>query len=147
MFFLAFAGSIRIFTLFLNLWNSEIFLIPAIILLAIVFAFFQHKVSSWAKWNNVISNEREKSIGATQSGFLGKASKWRIKYFLKNLLRWIIANIFAIVVISWHLYHKNPEYFQQFIGIKNIEYTTSERETFNDFVRISDTQKYHRYYE
>ena len=40
MFFLVFAGSIRIFTLFLNLWNSEIFLIPAIILLAIVFAFF-----------------------------------------------------------------------------------------------------------
>jgi hypothetical protein len=44
MFFLAFAGSIRNFTLFLNLINSEIFLIPAIILLASVFAFFQ--------WNN-----------------------------------------------------------------------------------------------
>ena len=41
MFFLAFAGSIRIFTLFLNLWNSEVFLIPAVILLAIIFAFFQ----------------------------------------------------------------------------------------------------------
>ena len=40
MFFLAFAGSIRIFTLFLNLANSEIFLIPAIVLLAIIFAFF-----------------------------------------------------------------------------------------------------------
>ena len=43
MFFLAFAGSIRIFTLFLNLLNSEIFLIPTIILLASVFAFFQWK--------------------------------------------------------------------------------------------------------
>ena len=43
MFFLAFAGSIRIFTLFLNLGNSEIFLIPAIVLLAIAFAFFQRK--------------------------------------------------------------------------------------------------------
>jgi hypothetical protein len=43
MFFLAFAGSIRIFTLFLNLANSENYLIPAIILLAIVFAFFQWK--------------------------------------------------------------------------------------------------------
>jgi hypothetical protein len=43
MFFLAFAVSIRIFTLFLNLGNSEIFLIPAIILVAIVFAFFQRK--------------------------------------------------------------------------------------------------------
>ena len=43
MFFLAFAGSIRIFTLFLNLGNSEIFLIPAIILLAIIFNFFQRK--------------------------------------------------------------------------------------------------------
>jgi phage-related protein len=40
MFFLAFATSIRIFTLFLNLLNSEIFLIPAIILVAIIFAFF-----------------------------------------------------------------------------------------------------------
>ena len=48
MFFLAFAGSIRIFTLFLNLGNSEIFLIPVIILLAIIFSFFQRKSSSWA---------------------------------------------------------------------------------------------------
>ena len=115
MFFLAFAGSIRIFTLFLNLANSEIFLIPAIILLAIVFAFL--------KWR-----------------------KQQFKLFLKNLLRWIITNILAILVISRHLYHKNPEYFQQFIGIKNYEYTTPERKVFNDFVRISDTQKYHRYY-
>ena len=123
MFFLAFAGSIRIFTLFLNLGNSEVFLIPVIILLAIVFAFFQRKnFKKWQEW------------------------KLRFKPFLKNLLRWIIANILAIIVISWHLYHKNPEYFQQFIWIKNIEYTTPERETFNNFVRISDTQKYHRYY-
>ena len=43
MFFLAFAGSIRIFTLFLNLGNSEIFLIPGIILLSIIFVFFQRK--------------------------------------------------------------------------------------------------------
>ena len=43
-------------------------------------------------------------------------------------------------------YQENPEYFQQFIGIKNYEYTTSNRKIFNDFVRISDTQKYHRYY-
>ena len=123
MFFLAFAGSIRIFTLFLNLGNSEVFLIPVIILLAIVFAFFQRKnFKKWQEW------------------------KLRFKPFLKNLLRWIIANILAIIVISWHLYQKNPEYFQQFIWIKNIEYTTPERETFNNFVRISDTQKYHRYY-
>ena len=123
MFFLAFAGSIRIFTLFLNLGNSEIFLIPMIILLAIIFDFFQWKnFKKWQGW------------------------KQRLKHFLKNLLLWIIANILAIIVISWHLYHKNPEYFQQFIWIKNIEYTTPERKTFNDFVRISDTQKYHRYY-
>ena len=123
MFFLAFAGSIRIFTLFLNLWNSEIFLIPVIILLAIVFAFFQwNNFKKWQEW------------------------KPRLKLFLKNLLRWIIANILAILVILWHLYHKNPEYFQQFVWLKNFEYTTPERETFNDFVRISDTQKYHRYY-
>jgi len=146
MFFLAFAGSIRFFTLFLNLGNSEIFLISAIILLAIVSTFFQHKSPSWTKWDNVISNEREKSISVTQSGFLGKASKWRTKLFLKNLLQWIVANILTIVVISWHLYHKNPEYFQQFIGIKNYEYTTPDRKIFNDFVRVSDTQKYHRYY-
>ena len=43
MFFLTFAGSIRIFTLFLNLANSEIFLIPGIVLLAIIFAFSQRK--------------------------------------------------------------------------------------------------------
>lgn len=123
MFFLAFAGSIRNFTLFLNLINSEIFLIPAIILLASVFAFFQwNNFKKWQDW------------------------KQRFKYFLKNLLRWIIANLLAIIVISWHLYHKNPEYFQQFIWIKNYEYTTPERKVFNDFARISDTQKYHRYY-
>ena len=123
MFFLAFAGNIRIFTLFLNLGNSEIFLIPATILLASVFAFFQW--NTFRKWHGW---------------------KQRFKYFLKNLLRWLIANLLAIIVISWHLYHKNPEYFQQFIWIKNIEYVTPERKIFNDFVRISDTQKYHRYY-
>ena len=175
MFFVAFASSIRIFTLFLNLLNSEIFLIPGIVLLATL-------VSFWTKWNEVknlrsntqyssakasewqhivISNEREKSIGEKfpprlvreplsikghKSGFLGKASKWRIKHFLKNLLRWIVTNLLAIVVISWHLYHKNLEYFEQFIGFKNYEYTTPEWKVFNDFVRISDTQKYHRYY-
>ena len=138
MFFLAFAGSIRIFTLFLNLGNSEIFLIPAIISFAIIFAFFQHKSSSWANAKN--------PGNVTQIDSSAKASKWRIKLFFKNLLRWIIGNLLAIVVISWHLYHKNPEYFQQFIGIKNHEYTTPERRVFNDFVRISDTQKYHRYY-
>ena len=123
MYFLAFAGGIRNFTLFLNLINSEIFLIPAIILLASVFAFFQwNNFKKWQDW------------------------KQRFKYFLKNLLRWIIANLLAIIVISWHLYHKNPEYFQQFIWIKNYEYTTPERKVFNDFVRVSDTQKYHRYY-
>ena len=136
MFFLAFAGSIRIFTLFLNLINSEIFLIPVIVLLAIL-------VSFWAKWNeakNLRSNTQDSSA---------KTSEWqkqRINLFLRNSLRWIIANILAIAVISWHLYHKNPEYFQQFIWIKNIEFTTPERKIFNDFVRISDTQKYHRYY-
>ena len=46
MFFLAFASSIRIFTLFLNLGNSEIFLIPAIILLAALVSFWH-----WMKWS------------------------------------------------------------------------------------------------
>ena len=138
MFFLSFAGSIRIFTLFLNLENSEIFLIPTIILVATLMSF-------WAKWNE------EKNLRSNTQDSSAKASEWhkhkqRFKFFLKNLLRWIIANLLAIVVISWHLYHKNPEYFQQFIGIKNHEYTTPERKVFNDFVRISDTQKYHRYY-
>ncbi len=138
MFFLAFAGSIRIFTLFLNLLNSEIFLIPAIILLAIL-------VSFWAKWNeakNLRSNTQDSSAKASE----WQTMKKRSKIFLRNLLRWIIANLLAIVVISWHLYYKNSEYFQQFIGIKNYEYSTPERKVFNDFVRISDTQKYHRYY-
>ena len=180
MFFLAFAGSIRVFTLFLNLINSEIFLIPAIILLTIIFAFFQRKdkekhplsngyteQSETVELNNglplsrgnvacdkgvkiplgsAVSPFKKGEQNRYKSGFLGKASKWRIKHFLRNLLRWIIANILAILVISWHLYHKNPEYFQQFIGTKNYEYTTPERKIFNDFVRISDTQKYHRYY-
>jgi len=166
MFFLAFAGSIRIFTLFLNLGNSEIFLISAIILLATL-------VSFWAKWNevkNLRPNTQDSSAKASEwqkCSPLFKEGGWKLgdlkilspsdssfkkerkmifKLFLKNLLRWIIANLLAIVVISWHLYHKNPEYFQQFIGIKNYEYTTPERRVFNDFVRISDTQKYHRYY-
>ena len=143
MFFLSFAVSIRFFTLFLNLFNSEKFLIPFIVLLAIIFAFFQRKSSSWAK---------AKDPGnVTQMDSSAKASEWqkykqRLKPFLKNLLRWISANILAIAVISWHLYHKNPEYFQQFIWIKNYEYSTPEWKVFNDFVRISDTQKYHRYY-
>ena len=159
MFFLAFAGSIRIFTLFLNLGNSEIFLIPVIILLAIIFSFFQRKSSSWA--NAKDPGKSPLLIGEGKGEVLSKtpmdssahkwASEWRkhkqrLKNFLKNLLRWIIADILAIVVISWHLYHKNPEYFQQFIGIKNYDYTTPDRKIFNDFVRISDTQKYHRYY-
>ena len=133
MFFLAFSVSIWIFTLFLNLWNSEFFLIPAIILLAVLVSFWH-----WMKWSGRI-------LGNTQDSS-DKSSEWRTKHFLKNLLQWIIANILAILVISWHLYHRNPEYFQQFIGIKNYEYTTPERKVFNDFVRISDTQKYHRYY-
>ena len=159
MFFLAFAGSIRIFTLFLNLGNSEIFLIPVIILLAIIFSFFQRKSSSWA--NAKDPGKSPLLIGEGKGEVLSKtpmdssahkwASEWRkhkqrLKNFLKNLLRWIIADILAIVVISWHLYHKNPEYFQQFIGIKNYDYTTPDRKIFNDFVRISDTQNYHRYY-
>ena len=140
MFFLVFSGSIRIFTLFLNLGNSEIFLIPAIILLAVGFAFFQHKTSSWAKAKDP-GNMKNAPMDSS-----AKALEWLIRFFLKNLLRWVIANILAIIVISWHLYHKNPEYFEQFIWIKKIEYTTPERKIFNDFVRISDTQKYHRYY-
>lgn len=138
MFFLAFAGSIRIFTLFLNLANSEIFLIPAIVLSAIL-------VSFWAKWNeakNLRSNTQDSSAKTSE----WQTMKKRFKLFLKNILWWIIANLLAILVISWHLYHKDPEYFQQFIWIKNIEYTTPERKIFNDFVHISDTQKYHRYY-
>ena len=166
MFFLSFAGSIRIFTLFLNLVNSKIFLIPAIILVATLMSF-------WAKWNeakNLRSNTQDSSAKASEwqkysplfkeggwkpgdlkilspsDSSFKKERKMIFKPFLKNLLRWIIANLLAIVVISWHLYHKNPEYFQQFIGIKNYEYTTPERKVFNDFARISDTQKYHRYY-
>ena len=157
MFFLAFAGSIRIFTLFLNLGNSEIFLIPAIISFAIIFAFFQRKSSSWANAKDpeksplLIGEGKGEVHSKIPMDSSAKASEWhkhkqRFKFFLKNLLRWIIANILAILVISWHLYHKNPEYFQQFIGIKNYEYTTPERKIFNDFVRISDTQKYNRYY-
>ena len=157
MFFLAFAGSIRIFTLFLNLANSEIFLIPVIILLVIIFAFFQCKLSSWANAKSpeksplLIEEDKGEVHNKTPMDSSAKASEWRkhkqrFKLFFKNLLRWISANLLAIVVISWHLYHKNPEYFQQFIGIKNYEYTTPERKIFNDFVRISDTQKYHRYY-
>jgi len=49
MFFLSFAGSIRIFTLFLNLLNSEIFLIPAIILLTVLVLFWH-----WIKWDERI---------------------------------------------------------------------------------------------
>ena len=146
MFFLAFAGSIRIFTLFLNLLNSEFFLIPATILLAIVSTFFQHKVSSWANAKDpenfplLIGEGKGEVHNKTPMDSSAKASEWReqkqrIKLFRKNLLRWIIANILAIVVISWHLYHKKPEYFQQFIGIKNIEYTTPERKIFNEVWR------------
>ena len=150
MFFLVFAGSIRIFTLFLNLANSEIFLIPAIILLAIIFAFFTTPQPSAAPLTGSKKSKNQKI-----SSLLGEGDhevverlfkKQWLKPFLKNLLRWIIANILAILVISWHLYHRNSEYFEQFIWIKNIEYTTPERKVFNDFVRISDTQKYHRYY-
>jgi len=145
MFFLAFAGSIRIFTLFLNLANSEIFLIPVIIILAVVFAFFQHKASFWAKAKDP-GNMKNTPMDSSAKASEWRKHKQRFKLFFKNLLRWISANLLAIVVISWHLYHKNPEYFQQFIEIKNYEYTTPERKIFNDFVRISDTQKYHRYY-
>jgi hypothetical protein len=49
MFFLSFTGSIRIFTLFLNLLNSEIFLIPAIILLTVLVLFWH-----WIKWDERI---------------------------------------------------------------------------------------------
>jgi len=144
MFFLAFASSIRIFTLFLNLLNSEIFLIPAFILLAIIFTFFTTPQPSAAP----LTGSKISSLwGEGDRKAVERLSKKHIfKLFLKNLLRWIIANILAIIIISWHLYHKNPEYFQQFIGIKDYEYTTPERKIFNDFVRISDTQKYHRYY-
>ena len=138
MFFLAFAGSIRIFTLFLNLANSEIFLIPVIVLLTTL-------VSFWTKWNEV-KNLRYNTQDSSDKSSEWQTIKKRSNLFLKNLLRWIIANLLAIVVISWHLYHKNPEYFQQFLWLKNSEYTAPERKIFNDFVRISDTQKYHRYY-
>jgi len=149
MFFLAFAGSIRIFTLFLNLGNSEIFLIPAIILMAIIFAFFQRKnkqQTSSPLFKEGGWKPGDFKILSPSGSYFKMEQKIIFKHFLKNLLRWIIANSLAIVVILWHLYHKNPEYFQQFIGIKNHEYTTPERRVFNDFVRISDTQKYHRYY-
>ncbi len=161
MFFVAFASSIRIFTLFLNLAISEKFLIPAIVLLAIIFAFFQYKSSSWAKactaqlgedqgkFHLLIGESKGEVHNKTPMDSSAKASEWHrqtLKLFLKNLLRWIIANILAIWVISWNLYLKNSDYFHQFIWTKNIEFTTPERHTFNDFVRISDTQKYHRYY-
>ena len=143
MFFLSFAVSIRFFTLFLNLFNSEKFLIPFIVLLAIIIAFFQWRknLSSWAKAKD--------PANVTQMDSSAKASEWhkqRFKLFLKNLMRWIFANIFAMWVICIHLYIRNPDFSEQFIWTKNIEYTTPQRETFNDFARISDTQKYHRYY-
>ena len=112
MFFLAFASSIRVFTLFLNLLDSEKFIIPFIILCTI-FCFIK---------------------------------KQNLKHFSKYLLIWLLWNILAIWVIFFHLNLKNPDYAQQFIWIKNTEYTTPERNVFNDFVRISDTQKYHKYY-
>ena len=82
MFFLAFAGSIRIFTLFLNLLNSEFFLIPATILLAIVSTFFQHKVSSWANAKDpgnfplLIGEGKGEVHNKTPMNFSAKASEW-----------------------------------------------------------------------
>ena len=128
MFFLSFASSIRIFTLFLNLLNSEKFLIPFIILAWVIFAIWKKK-----KQNSPTTNEQP-------------YNNKRLKCFCKNLLRWIIGNIFAIWIIFCHLYIKNPDYSKQFLWIKNIEYSAPERESFNDFVRITDTQKYHKYY-
>ena len=113
MFFLAFASSIRVFTLFLNLIDSEIIVIPFIILCAIIFCAIK---------------------------------KQNFKDFFKYLLIWLLWNLLAICVIFIHLNIRNPDYSKQFIWIKNIEYTTPERNIFNDFVRISDTQKYHKYY-
>jgi len=153
MFFLAFAGSIRIFTLFLNLGNSEIFLIPAIILLAIVFAFFTTPPPSAAPLTGSKKSKNQKISSLLGEGDhevverLSKTNKKTIiKHFLKYFLIWLLWNILAIWVIFFHLNLKNPDYTQQFIWIKNIEYTTPERNIFNDFVRISDTQKYHKYY-
>ena len=113
MFFFAFASSIRVFTLFLNLLDSEIIVIPFIIFCAIIFCFIK---------------------------------KQNLKHFLKYLLIWLLWYILAIWVVFFHLNLKNPDYAQQFIWIKNTGYTTPERNVFNDFVRISDTQKYHKYY-
>ena len=113
MFFLAFASSIRVFTLFLNLLDSEIIVIPFIVLCAIIFCIYK---------------------------------KRNVRHFVKYLLIWLLWNILAIWVIFTHLNLKDSDYSKQFIWIKNIEYTTPERNIFNDFVRISDTQKYHKYY-
>jgi ComEC/Rec2-related protein len=113
MFFLAFASSIRVFTLFLNLLDSEIIVIPFIVLCAIIFCI---------------------------------SKKQNVRHFAKYLLIWLLWNILAIWVIFTHLNLKDSDYSKQFIWIKNIEYTTPERNIFNDFVRISDTQKYHKYY-
>ena len=113
MFFFSFASSIRVLTLFLNLLDSEIIVIPFIILCAIIFCAIK---------------------------------KQNFKDFFKYLLIWLLWNLLAICVIFIHLNIRNPDYSKQFIWIKNIEYTTPERNIFNDFVRISDTQKYHKYY-
>lgn len=139
MFFLAFASSIRVFTLFLNLLDSEIIVIPFIVLCAIIFSFFKLKrfLSSWAK---------AKDPGkVTQMDSSAKASEW-LKQFLKYLLIWLLWNMLAIWVIFTHLYLKDSDYSKQFIWIKDTAYTTPERNIFNNFVRISDTQKYHKYY-
>lgn len=119
MFFIIFALSIRIFTLFLSFYDSEILLIPAIIIFASI--------------RTLVKLKKDKSIQ-------------RYKTFIKNLIRWFIWNIFAAWVISTHLYLRNPIYTQHFLWIQKIEFTASNRENFNDFVRISDTQKYHKYY-
>ena len=126
MFFLAFASSIRVFTLFINLLDSEIIVIPFIVLCAIIFCFIK------------VKNQQNTQGSSLCLGWL--------KQFLKYLMIWLLWNILAIWVIFTHLNLKDSDYSKQFIWIKNIDYATPERNIFNDFVRISDTQKYHKYY-
>lgn len=119
MFFIFFAISIWILTLFLGFFDSEILIVPIIVIFSFIWTFLKFK--------------KDKSI------------KW-YKILIKKLFRWIVWNIIAVIVVSMNLYLKNPDYAKYFLWIQKIEFVTPEREIFNDFVRITDTQKYHKYY-
>lgn len=122
MFFTVFSISIRIFTLFLNFCDSEKFIIPIIIILSSIFTAYK-----------IFKNKLKK-----KSDFL--------KNFWKLFIFWLLWNLLATLTICWHLYFKNPTYYEYFLWTKKAEFTTPIYENFMDFVQIVDTQKYHSYY-